>query len=470
MQRSVFEPLRAPLVARVSPSAVRRRLIGASPCWTSGTPAQPILATSALLACRLGRSMQGAPSRRASSTSGAGEKGAAEADAWVHTDVRGCLGIVTLDRPKALNAANVTMVRAIHAALDQWAVDDGVGCVVLRSSTSRCFCSGGDVKSIHGALVSEGVETPVPEQQLGSEYRLLLRMFTYPKPLVALVDGITFGFGLALCAFCRYALATETSRFAMPENRIGLFPDVGFSYLAATRMRAGAGVLMGLCDEQLVGGSAARDFGIATHAGHGPECLKDALESLAVLDTSETPEALHDAVRSVLDRLSATAGQQPLAPEPLVERCFFGAGEEGGLAAAYAALRAEAQLDGEDAAAATELLARLSRTCPTSQAVFWELLRAAKRGVADAGDAAGEAVDLLLVALAREYRAAQSMTRRGDFVEGVRATLVDKDQAPTWSPPTDWESCSDTVLLAKEITALDDSVCQMLSDGLQMQD
>ncbi|CAK0813731.1 unnamed protein product [Prorocentrum cordatum] len=277
------------------------------------------------------------------------------------------------------------MVEGIRETLRAWRDDVTVKAVLLKGNGGRAFCSGGDVKGCRETLM-EDPASPAPADLVFCEYNLLFEMEFLQKPSVAIAEGVTMGFGLGLASFCRYTVATDTTRMAMPESNIGLFPDVGFSYRAANFLPPGVGRLLAVTDAD--GAVRACLAGLAAPpAGRG--------------------------------RLSAHAA--------LVEAFARAPGGPGGLAQARGALEAEATAAGGWAA---ELQAGMPRCCPFSQAVAWSLLCAAE---ADRG--AGELEWRAAAALERDFAAACRLFRRPDFCEGVRAVLVDKGRVPAaWAP------------------------------------
>ena len=314
---------------------------------------------------------------------------------------RGRAGVIVLNRPKALNALTLTMVRLIAAALDEWESDAEVDRIVLLGAGERAFCAGGDIRRLYE--LGRAGDHDAQRTFWREEYQLNRRIKTYPKPIVALVDGIVMGGGVGLAMHATHTVASERFVFAMPEVGIGFFPDVGAAwilprlpsrmgvYLALTGLRADAGdaLALGLADTFVPSASFP--------------ALAQALES-------EEP------VQSVLARFAAPPPHSALSDEvKAIEACF----SQPDRTAILTALR-EAETQGR-AFAAPARKAMLEKS-PTSQAIA---LRQMKLG---AGLDLGEALRM-------DYRIVSRICRGHDFYEGVRAVIVDKDNRPRWSPP-----------------------------------
>jgi enoyl-CoA hydratase len=312
------------------------------------------------------------------------------------------LGHVTLNRPKAFNALTHDMCRRFDAQMRAWAAQDDVATVVVTGSGDRAFCAGGDVRALWDA-VPDGALT---RDFFWDEYRLNRRLFRYSKPYVALADGVTMGGGVGVSAPARFRVVTERTVFAMPETGIGLFPDVGGSYYLS-RCPGQTGVYLALTGTRI----KAADLlyaGLYTH--HAPaECLPELLVALEM----EAPSA-------VLKRFATAPGGEATLP-PLrdaIDRCFAGATIE----EIRTALLQEQQ-EGREGDWAQATLMALDRMSPTSLRVT---LRQIREG------AKLEFEDCLRM----EFRLVRRFMRGHDFHEGVRALLVDKDNAPKWRPAT----------------------------------
>ena len=307
---------------------------------------------------------------------------------------RGGLGLVILDRPRALNALTLDMIRALDARLDDWAGDAAVRTVAIRGAGGRAFCAGGDVRALYDG------DADFRATFYRDEYRLNRRIFRYAKPYVALIDGVTMGGGVGVSVHGSHRVASERTLFAMPETSIGLFPDVGGGYFLPRRPGR-IGMYLALTGARLRAADCLY-AGIATH--HVPGDRLDALV-----------DALADGdVDAVLARFATDPGPPPLAERrAAIDRCFAG----GSVAAIVATLEAESG----DWARATR--ATLAAKSPTSLKLTFRQL------------SAGATLDFEAV-LVMEYRLSQFCMAGPDFFEGVRAVVIDKDNAPRWRPAT----------------------------------
>ncbi len=309
-------------------------------------------------------------------------------------------GRLTLNRPKALHALTLEMCEQMIAALLAWRDDADVVAVMIDHRGERGFCAGGDIRQIAEGGRGDGGGA---RAFFLAEYRLNHLLFVYPKPIVAIMDGVTMGGGVGISAPARYRIATERTVFAMPETGIGLFPDVGGGWFLP-RLPGETGVWLGLTGARLKAADCIL-LGLATHYVEAAriEALKAAL--------LQTPEAID----IVLTAIAGDAGPPPLAQvQDHIDRLFAGDRVETILEALAA--------DGSDWAAAQ--LAVLKTKSPQALKVT---LRQLRRGRAQASFAEEMAV---------EFRLAVRICRRPDFQEGVRAVIVDKDNAPRWNPPT----------------------------------
>ncbi|MFF9053735.1 enoyl-CoA hydratase/isomerase family protein [Streptomyces erythrochromogenes] len=312
--------------------------------------------------------------------------------------VEGRTGVVTLNRPRALNALTHPMVLRIAGALDAWADDPAVGQVLIRGAGERGLCAGGDIRAIHddakaGNTASAGFWR--------DEYRLNARIARYPKPYVALMDGIVMGGGVGVSSHGSVRVVTERSRVAMPETGIGFVPDVGGTWLLG-RAPGRLGTHLALTGTA-VGAADALLCGLADHfvpAARLPELT-------AALATAPAGE--------VLPRYAAT-------PEPGVL-----AGARSWIDHCYAAGTVEEIVDrllGQGDPAAKEAAETILAKSPTAVKTTLAAVRRAA------------ALGTLEEALAQEYRVSCNALTSPDLVEGIRAQVVDKDRNPRWTPPT----------------------------------
>ena len=316
---------------------------------------------------------------------------------------RNGLAVVTLNRPKALNALTLEMCRVYDAQLADWAKDPAVAAVLIKGEGERAFCAGGDVRAIWEGVRDGG---DLPAAFFAAEYRMNRRIFHFPKPYIALIDGITMGGGVGVSIHGSHRIATENTLFAMPETGIGLFPDVGATY-ALPRLPGKLGLYLGLTGARLKAADCLY-AGIATH--FVPRDRLDDLET-ALAETDWGGEPAQAADRAI-NAVAGDPGPASLAAHrDTIDRCFA----DESVDAILAALMAE----GDDWAAKTR--ADLLTRSPTSLRVS---LRAIRDGARLAFDEA----------MTVEYRLSQACMAGHDFSEGVRALIIDKDNAPQWRP------------------------------------
>ncbi len=301
----------------------------------------------------------------------------------------------TLNRPAALNALTTAMCAAMIEALRAWRADPGIALVVIDPAGERGFCAGGDIRMLAESGAVDGAEA---RRFFFTEYRLNELLFRYSKPVLAIMDGVTMGGGVGLSMPARYRVATERTGFAMPETGIGLFPDVGGGW-HLPRLPGQAGMWLALTGARIRAADCLA-LGIAT----------DFIESakLDALKSTIDPE-------TVLTELESDPGPAPIAAHRQdIDRLFSGDSVE----AIFAALAA----DPSDWARA-QLETLKSKSPQTLKVAFREL----REGAARASFAEEMGV---------EYRIAARVVQRHDFLEGVRAVIVEKDNAPSWSPAT----------------------------------
>lgn len=316
----------------------------------------------------------------------------------IRFEIVGQAGVVTLTRPKALNALTAKMVHALAAALDAWEKDDAIRLVLVRGE-GRAFCAGGDIMDVYRA--GKAGERHVGF--FGDEYRMNAQLARFPKPYVALIDGIVMGGGVGISAHGSHRVMTENAIVAMPEVGIGFFPDVGGSHVLS-RLPGSFGMYMALTGNRVRYGDALA-VGLATQAirAESQQDLIDAFTASGEVD-------------AVLSRFHVDVPPETdAATFAAIERHF----SQESLESVLASLKAEAEA-GDDFAAKT-LATMLSRS-PTSLKVTWRQIR---RG-------AGLSMD---DCMRMEFRVLNRMLDGHDFYEGIRAALVDKGSAPVWNPP-----------------------------------
>ncbi|MGH1587066.1 enoyl-CoA hydratase/isomerase family protein [Methylobacterium phyllosphaerae] len=315
----------------------------------------------------------------------------------------GALGRLRLNRPKALNALTHGMVGEIERSLDGFSADPGVAAVLLTGEGERGLCAGGDLRSLY-----ESPDSAFAEAFWRDEYRLDARIAAYEKPFVAVMDGITMGGGVGLGGHAAHRIVTERSRIAMPETGIGYLPDVGGTWLLP-RAPGEIGTYLGLTGEPV--GAADAMFCDLADALVPSAALPDLASALAAL----APDAGDDGVRDVIARFAQDPGSAPLAAHrAVIDRCFaFDMVDE--ILSALAA-------DGSDFAAAARKT--LLTKAPSSLVLTLCLLRL------------GRGAPNLEACLEREFHASLALLDEGDFREGIRAAVIDKDKSPRWNPPT----------------------------------
>lgn len=312
----------------------------------------------------------------------------------------GALRRITLNRPKALNALTLGMIVRMTALLRAWATDPAVGAVLLDGAGERGLCAGGDIRALYDAAKSGDT---LPQEFWATEYHLNVLIARYPKPFIAVMDGLVMGGGVGVSAHAAHRVVTERSAVAMPEVGIGFFPDVGASYLLA-RAPGFSGTCLALTGERM---SAADAIYCRLADVH-----------IAAAKLAELPAALADcrtaeAVRSRLDSLSSAAPAGKLqAAQPWIDDCFRADDVE----AILDRLRAAP----DDAARAA--LAAMQKASPTS-------LKVTLRNVRDA-----LSFKRVEQSFRQDYRIALACIAGHDFIEGIRAQIVDKDRNPRWRP------------------------------------
>ncbi len=311
--------------------------------------------------------------------------------------VEGGVGRIRLNRPKAIHALTTQMCGVMSEALLKWRDDPEVRSVLIDHAEGRGFCAGGDVVMLWR---SGGGDAEDAKHFFFAEYRLNHLLFTYPKPTIAMMDGITMGGGVGISLPCKFRIATEATRFAMPETSIGLFPDVGGGWYLP-RLPGRVGEFMALTGARL-DGAECQYLGLATH----------------YVPQASLPELIDRIITS--PRLNGAIGNFAVTPPdakiadnmPAIARCFASYRLEEVLAA----LRAD-----ESDWAATEL-ATLGTKSPLSCKVSLRLMEEGAERASFEDE------------MRAEYALAGRVVRTHDFHEGVRAVLIDKDNQPQWDP------------------------------------
>ena len=315
------------------------------------------------------------------------------ADGIVAT-VQGRAGRILLNRPKALNALDAPMIKGLSDALLAWRDDSHVHAVIVEGAGGRAFCAGGDIKAVRQAAI-DGDHDSI-RQFFGAEYELNALIASYPKPYIALVDGVCMGGGIGVSVHGAIRVATEAALFAMPETAIALFPDVGATYLLP-RLPGRLGLYMGLTGARIAGADAVH-AGLATHF-----VPRENLEALASAIVADGAGVVATFARELPPFSLADA-------RPAIERCFG----KPSMPAIMDALTHEGEWG-------RATLAMLEAASPSALDWSFDII------IAGAGRT-------LRQCLAAELELTGRVTRHPDFLEGVRAMIVDKDRKPRWAP------------------------------------
>jgi enoyl-CoA hydratase len=306
------------------------------------------------------------------------------------------VGFVTLNRPKAINSLNQTMVNTLSAVLTAWEHDDSVRAVVLDGAGDRGLCAGGDVVAVYHSACADGVAA---RRFWRDEYLLNGQIGRFRKPYVSLMDGIVMGGGVGVGAHANIRVVTDTTKMAMPEVGIGFIPDVGGAYLLS-RAPGSLGLQAALTGAPFSGADAIA-LGFADH--YVPRDRLEAFSNAIVADGVE---------RALADHAVEPPPSSLAAQRDWIDECYAG----DTVADIVAALRDH---DGGPAGDAANLIATRS---PIALSVTLEAVRRAAK------------LDTLEDVLIQDYRVSSASLRSHDLVEGIRAQLIDKDRNPTWSP------------------------------------
>lgn len=329
----------------------------------------------------------------------------------IKTELRHTTGVITLDRPAALNSLNLEMLRAMTAALLAWRHDDRVSAVLVKASSERAYCAGGDIRFFHqkGSATATG-GAALLEDFFTEEYALNHLVHTYPKPYVSLMDGVVMGGGMGIAQAgpqARVRVVTERTKMAMPETGIGFFPDVGGGWFLS-RTPGHIGIYLGVTGE-VIGASDALYAGLADLFVPGAELA--ALEAAIIdgKDARAASQAFSARFVSQADPAQSRLAQHRAA----IDRHF----------AFDTVPEIIASLSADDSEFAAATLATMKKRSPLMMCVVLSQLRRAKH-----------------LEIADCLRMERTMVRRafeyGEVIEGVRALAIDKDHAPTWKPST----------------------------------
>jgi enoyl-CoA hydratase len=312
----------------------------------------------------------------------------------------GVAGVISLNRPKAIHALTHAMCLGMIEALQQWAADPEVKVVILDHAEGRGFCSGGDVNLLRQSVLEDGGVSG--RQFFYDEYQLNHLIQAYAKPVVSFMDGITMGGGVGISQPAKFRVATENTRFAMPETGIGLFPDVGGGWFLS-RLEGRVGQFLALTGARFDGAECLW-AGLATHYLPA-EALPEAKQRIA---------AGHE-IGGVLAALAVSAPEPRIAANASAIRRHF---------ASDVLEEIIASLDADDSEWAAKELATVRAKSP-------QACKVSLRQLAESGGMQTFADNMVM-----EYRIGARMLTLPDFVEGVRAVIIDKDHAPKWNPAT----------------------------------
>ena len=316
--------------------------------------------------------------------------------------VEGHAGFMSLNRPSALHALTLPMVHAMTAALLKWRDDPAVKCVVIDHADGRGFCAGGDIAFLRNSAMNDGGVSGL--KFFHDEYQLNHLLITYPKPVVAFMDGITMGGGVGISQPARFRVATENTKFAMPETGIGLFPDVGGGWYLS-RLEGRVGQFLALTGARIAG-AGCLSLGLATHYLTS-NLLAEAKSRIATEDV--------DRIDGILGTLSVTPPDSKIV-ETIVQINRHFASDK------LEDILSSLEVDESDWAM-KELATLRTKSPQTCKVALRQLAESLK--LADFADN-----------MAMEYRIASRVLVRPDFAEGVRAVIVDKDNRPKWDPAT----------------------------------
>lgn len=321
----------------------------------------------------------------------------------------GALGRIRLNRPKAIHALTADMCRTVLDTLGEWAGDASIEAVSIDHAEGRGFCAGGDIRLIAESSASDG---SAARDFFRVEYAMNHRLFTFAKPIVAFMDGITMGGGVGISQPAKYRVATENTRFAMPETSIGLFPDVGGGWYLS-RLPGRMGQFLALTGHRLDGAECLA-LGLATHY----------LPAAALDEAKHRIAADPRGIEAVLAELSVPAPEAGiLSRREAIDRLFASDSLEDILGA----------LDADDGDFAREQRKLLGTKSPQAMKVSLKLLLD------------GRAMPTFEDEMRQEFAVAARVVQRPDIVEGVRAVIIDKDHAPRWDPATP-EAVSDHMI------------------------
>lgn len=322
----------------------------------------------------------------------------------VLTRKNGPIGHISLNRPKAIHALNLNMCHAMTAALTEWADDEEIRAIIIDHHDGRGFCAGGDIAMLRDSALNDGGVTG--RKFFHDEYQLNHQLFTYPKPVVTFMDGITMGGGVGISQPAKFRVATENTRLAMPESGIGLFPDVGGGWYLS-RIGGRIGQFLALTGARLMGEECLW-AGLATH--YVPHAMVEDLKA-----------RIHDHPDRIAGILSEPTGTPPPA------RIALNADK---IAKHFASDRYEDILASLDTAAdvGDDWAMKERNTLGTKSP---QTCKVALRQLATS-----LTLETFADNMRQEYRIGSRVLTSPDFAEGVRAVIIDKTNDPKWDPAT----------------------------------
>ena len=330
--------------------------------------------------------------------------------ALVLTEVRNRVGHLTLNRVAAFNAINLEMVRLIQTQLDKWAADENIVAVVLRANGDKAFCAGGDIRELYNNAKQGNT---LNDTFFSEEYALDQWIYAYPKPVVSLIDGLVLGGGMGLVQGASFRIVTEKARLGMPEVSIGFFPDVGGSYFLS-RIPSQVGTYMGVTGNPIDAADALQ-LGLADWFLHQEQIS----ELDRCLDNMQWGHSSHEAISSLLNTLASKhAGGSKLTTVRSAIKQHFA---HSSVAEIIKSLEGETDVNLHPWR--DDVLAALKTRSPLAMATTLEMLRRGKQlSLADC--------------FRMESHLGSQWFTKGNFMEGVRALIIDKDKNPQWQPAT----------------------------------
>ncbi|WP_367344812.1 enoyl-CoA hydratase/isomerase family protein [Stenotrophomonas bentonitica] len=330
------------------------------------------------------------------------------------------IGIATLNAPRTLNGFSLPMAHLLHERLAAWAADDGIALVVLQGAGEKAFCAGGDLHSLYQSMRayrdaghSDVRDNAYAAEFFDVEYRVDFAIHTYPKPILCWGHGIVMGGGIGLMSGASHRVVSERSKLAFPEITVGLFPDVGGSWLLP-RVPGKGGLFLALTGAPLNAGDAIYAGLADIHIAEAQRA--DVFSALAQVHWSDDAKRNHEQLTNLLQQHASDAATGPLLRN---------------------AASIDALCEGDDVAAVVNAIAALQTEDPWLQTAQATLAAGAPGSARLAWELQKRADGASLADVYRfEYIAALHSAAHGDFAEGIRALLIDKDRTPRWQPAT----------------------------------